>query len=180
MKFLKYLLGFLVIFFIIFMLFGVLKPVVNYGHTITVNKPIQEAWEVHKDPNKFNEWLEGFKSIELISGDADAVGSKYKVIVNPGEGQDDFEMIQTVNAFKEYEFVDLAFDSDMMRFEQITNFKENNGVTTISTDSKVAGKNIMLKSMFAMMEMFGGSFQKQEAKNVEALKKVIEANTTVY
>jgi hypothetical protein len=30
------------------------------------------------------------------------------------------------------------------------------------------------------MEIFGGAFQKQEVKNIEALKKVINENTTDY
>ena len=38
----------------------------------------------------------------------------------------------------------------------------------------------MLRSMFAIMETFGGSFTAQEKKNIEALKKVINENTTDY
>jgi hypothetical protein len=34
--------------------------------------------------------------------------------------------------------------------------------------------------MFALMEIFGGAFQAQEVKNIEALKRVIEENTTDY
>ena len=39
---------------------------------------------------------------------------------------------------------------------------------------------MMMKSMFAMMEIFTGSFQSKEAENIEELKKVIESNTTDY
>ena len=74
----------------------------------------------------------------------------------------------------------LKFDSDMMLFDQTTSFVEADGKTTIKTDSKVDGKGIMMRSMFAAMEMFGGSFTKQEVKNIEALKMVIEENTTDY
>ena len=57
---------------------------------------------------------------------------------------------------------------------------ETDGKTTIKTDCTVSGKGIMMRSMVAVMEIFGGSFQKQEMKNVEALKKVIEENTKDY
>ena len=183
MKILKYLLYAivaLVVLVVIFFAIGFLKPSVNYGHEITVNKSVEEAWAVHKDESKFGQWLEGFKSIELIEGEAEEIGSKYKVVVNPGEGQPDFEMIETVVSLKEFDHVELSFDSDMMRFDQTTYFSEKDGKTTIKTDSKVSGKSIMMRSLFAVMEMFGGSFQAQEAKNVEALKKVIEENTTDY
>ena len=117
--------------------------------------------------------------MELISGERNEVGSKHKVIVNPGEGQPDFEMIETLIAIKEFDHVEMHFDSEMMDFEQIISFKENSGKTTVATDSKVKGKNIMSRSMFAIMEMFG-SFTKQETENMENLKKLINENTTDY
>lgn len=147
---------------------------------VTVDKPLKEAWAVHSDVSKFPLWLEGFKSIEHIHGEKGAIGSRYKVIVNPGNGQDDFEMIETVVDKKDYQYLSFHFDSDMMVFNQTTKFSETNGKTIIATDSKVKGNGIMMRSMFALMEMFGGSFQAQEEKNVEALKKVIESNTTNY
>ena len=48
---------------------------------------MNEAWAVHQDESKLGQWLAGFKSIDLISGEVGTVGSKYKVVVNPGEGQ---------------------------------------------------------------------------------------------
>jgi hypothetical protein len=38
----------------------------------------------------------------------------------------------------------------------------------------------MSKSMFAVMEILVGGFTKQEARNIDALKKVIEENDTDY
>ncbi len=180
MRILKYLLFFFLGLILLFFAIGLFTPSIQYGHQITVNKPIAEAWAVHKDDSKYGEWLEGFKSIELISGEPEAVGSKYRVIVNPGDGQPDFEMIETIVSYKTPEHIELSFDSEMMRFDQTTSFSEVGGVTTIKTDSKVAGKGILMRSMFAVMNLFTDSFTKQEVKNIEALKKVINNNTTVY
>lgn len=180
MKILKYLFYLTLGLVVIVLAVGLLKPSVSYGHKISVNKPIKEAWAVTQDESKFDQWLEGFKSIELISGEKNAVGSKYKVIVDPGEGQPEFEMIQTVASIKEFDHVTLSFDSDFMDFEQTISYSEENGLTTVETDSKVFGKNIITRAMFAIMEMFTGSFHAQETKNIEALKKLIEENTTDY
>lgn len=180
MKILKYLLFLIVGLAVLFFAIGLMKPSVSYGHEITVNKPLKEAWAVTQDESKYDQWLEGFKSIELISGERNTVGSKYKVVVNPGEGQDDFEMIETIVSLKEFDHVTLSFDSDFMDFEQTISFAEANGATTVKTDSKVIGKSIITRSMFALMEMLGGSFTAQETKNIEALKKVIEKNTKDY
>ena len=65
---------------------GLFKSEVNYGHTIEVNKPLKEAWAVSQDDSKFDQWLKGFKSIELLSGQKNVAGSTYKVIVNPAMG----------------------------------------------------------------------------------------------
>ncbi len=180
MKVLKYFIFAILVFFLLFFLIGLIKPAVNYGHEITVNKSIEEAWSVTQDESKYPQWLKGFKSMELISGERYKEGSKYKVIVNPGEGQEDFEMTETLVALKEFDHVEMHFDSDMMGFEQIISFKENDGKTTVKTDSKVLGKGIVMRSMFALMEMFTGSFTKQETENMENLKTVINENTTDY
>ena len=180
MKILKYILIVLAVLVVIFIAIGFIVPTVEYGHEITVDKPLKEAWAVSQDETKFAQWLEGYKSIELISGEKGKVGSKYKVVVNPGEGQEDFEMIETVVAKKEFDHVNMHFDSDMMDFDQKIIYTEVDGKTKIKTESTVSAKGMMMRSMFAFMEMVGGVFHAQEKKNIEALKKVIEENTTDY
>lgn len=155
---------------------GFFKPSVDYGAEIEVNKSIQVVWNLHKDDSQYHKWLEGFKSIEHLSGEKEAVGSTYKVIVNPGEGQEDFEMIETITGIKENEFIDLNFVSDFMDFDQKTTFSESAGKTIIKTESKASGKGYAMRAMFALMELFSGSFQKQEQKNMDAFKELIESS----
>lgn len=76
MKILKLFLFLILALVLVFFLFGLLKPTVNYGHEITVNKSLEEAWAVQQDETKLGQWLEGFQSIELISGEKGKVGSK--------------------------------------------------------------------------------------------------------
>lgn len=180
MKILKRIIFLLLLIIGFFLLLGILKPSVEYGHEIVVNKPVSEAWAVSKDIDKYHEWLEGFKSMELLSGEQGEIGSTYKIIVNPGEGQPDFEMVETIRDIKENEYVDLNFKSDMMDFDQKIIFSEKEGATSIRSESQVSGKGIVMRAMFAAMELFTNSFHKQEAKNFEALKVLIEKNTTNY
>ncbi|MBT8195740.1 MAG: SRPBCC family protein [Bacteroidia bacterium] len=180
MKILKYILIILAVIIIIPVVIGLTSSTINYGAEINVNKPVEEAWAISKDETKFDQWLEGFKSIELIEGERDQVGSKYKVVVNPGEGQEDFVMTETLVAMNEHENIEMHFDSDMMKFEQIMTYTEVDGGTTIKTESKVIPKSFGLRMMFGTMQMLGGAFDKQEAKNMNALKKLIDENTTDY
>ncbi len=180
MKILKKILYVIIVLVVLFFAFGIFKPTINYGHEITVNKSVKESWAVSQDHSKFALWLEGFKSIDLISGDSAQVGSKYKVVVNPGDGQPDFEMTETLVSIKEFDHISLSFDSEMMTFEQTIHHSEKDGKATVRTESQVSGKGMVMRSMFAIMDMFAGSFQTQEEKNIEALKKVIEENKTDY
>jgi len=180
MKALKYIFFVIAGLFLIFLLIGILNPTVEYGHEITVDKSIEEAWSVQQDESKFNQWLKGFQSIERISGEQGAVGSKYKIVVIPEPGQPEFIMTETLVSIKDFDHITLSMDSDMMVFDQTTSFVEKDGKTTIKTDSKVLGKGIINRSIFALMEMTAGMFQAQEVENIDNLKKVIDSNTTDY
>lgn len=118
-----------------FFAMGIVFSEVKYGHTITVSKPINEAWAISQDESKFHLWLEGFQSIELIEGEMFEVGSKYRVIVNPGEGQPEFEMIETLVALNPPNSITMHFDSEMMFFEQTMAFVQDGTQVKISTDS---------------------------------------------
>ncbi|NNC82555.1 MAG: SRPBCC family protein [Flavobacteriales bacterium] len=174
MKFLKYLLFTVLALVLIFFLIGFAKPAVNYGSKVTIDRPVEHVWAVSQDEDLYSEWLEGFQSMERLSGNYMEPGSTYRIIVNPGDGQEDFEMIETLVSIEENEHVEMHFDSEMMDFEQVMTFEEENGKTTVTTDSKVMGKGIFMRSMFATMEMLGGAFTQQEQKNMEALKALAE------
>ena len=180
MKILKYILYAIIALVVIFLLMGMMNPEISYGHKITVDKSAKEAWAVSQDEDLYKDWLEGFQSMELLEGEKGKAGSKYKIVVNPGDGQDDFEMVETLLDIQEFKEVTMTFDSDMMGFDQTIYFEEEDGKTNIWSDSKVKGKGIMMKSMFAVMEILGGSFTAQEAKNFEALKVLINENTKDY
>ncbi len=180
MKILRYALFAIVAIVLLFFAVGLFKPSIQYGHEITVEKPVKEVWAIVQDESKYDQWLEGYQSMELIEGNQNEPGSKYKVVVDPGEGQPEFEMIQTLMAIEEFDKVHLYYDSDFMDMDQHYTFSESDGKTTFSTQADVRPKGMMMRSMFALMEMFSGSFTTQETKNIEALKTVIEANTTNY
>ena len=180
MKALKYILYIILALVVLFFGIGIVQPSVSYGHEIAVDKAVKEAWAVTQDESKYGQWLEGFESIELIEGELGQPGSKYKVVVKPSDGQPEFEMTQTVGSIKEFEIVELLFDSEFMDFEQKILFSESDGETTVKSESKVMAKGLVMRSMFAIMETFAGAFTAQEKKNFEALKKLIDENTTDY
>jgi len=103
----------------------------------------------------------------------------YTVIDQP-EGQPEFEMTETIKSIKEFDHISMIFHSEMIIFNQTIYFKEYAGKVIIKTESEIKGKEIMMKSMFTIMELFGGMFKNQEVKNNEALLEDIESNKIDY
>ncbi|MBT8395124.1 MAG: hypothetical protein KJN66_09775, partial [Bacteroidia bacterium] len=64
MKYLKYILGILVILIIGFFVLGLVKPEITYECEIVVDKPLAECWAVTQDEEKMSEWLPGFQKVE--------------------------------------------------------------------------------------------------------------------
>jgi len=180
MKILKIILLLLLLLIGLFFLMGLISPTVNYGHTITVDKSVEEAWAVSQDQSKYAKWLKGYKSMELLTGELAQPGSTYKVVVDPGSGEQDFVMIETLHSIVENEKVHMTFDSDFMDFDQKIHFTEKEGKTTISSDSQATGKGLVMRSMFSVMDLLTGSFQKQEEENFDNLRDLINNNTTNY
>ena len=164
---------------IIFFAVGILNPSISYDYEITVNKPAKETWAVAKDESKFDQWLEGFISIELIEGELEKPGSKYKVVLQ-SEDQPPVEIIETLLSINEFEQIKFNYDNEYMNMDYTITHSEVEGTTIVKTESKVMAKSLIMRSMFTIMETFGGVFYAQEKKNMVALKRVIDENTTDY
>lgn len=180
MNIFKYLGLILIILVFLFFIMGLIRPSVHYGHTIIVDKPVSEAWAVHQDISKYDQWLDGFQSIQLIEGEKNTVGSKYRVTVIPRDGEAEFIMNETIESFVPNDHISLNFDSEMMQFDQTTRFVDKGRQTVISTESKVTGKTFITRCLFSSMETIAGMFQSKEVENIENLKNVINQNIDQY
>lgn len=65
----------------------------KYTCSIEINGSIEKVVALWEDENNFKEWQDGFESIELLEGVADAVGAKSKIIF---QGKNRMELIETI------------------------------------------------------------------------------------
>lgn len=175
MKYLKYLLGLIVLVAIIFFGKGLLTPSISYENEIVVNKSAAESWAVMSDESKLSQWIKEVKKIELVSGTANTVGAVSNVYVD--EGGQEMVMKETITKLTPNELMAMTFTMDFMDMEYEMHMKEEGGKTTITSKSTTTGNGIFAKSMLSFM---GGSMKAQEDNNLSNLKKLIEENTTVY
>lgn len=177
MKILKYILGILALLVLVFILIGQISGEITYDYEIEVDKPVAESWAVIQDESKMGDWLEGFQRIEHVSGPKDAVGAVSDVhFIEPGSGQP-MTIRETITALVPNESISMTFTSDVSHMDYTLKMAEVNGKTQITTNTTTYGKGMFYKSMFSLMR---GMIKGQEEKNLAALKKTIEENTTDY
>jgi uncharacterized protein YndB with AHSA1/START domain len=175
MKYLKYLLYFILGLALIFFSMGVFNPSVSYESEVVVNKPIEEAWAVMSDESRITEWLKEIKRIEHVSGTPNTVGAVSKFYVE--ENGEEMVMEETITSFKHHHHIAMTFTMDFMNMDYEMFMTEKDGKTHIRTKSTTVGNGIFAKSILAFMPK---AMKEQEEINLDNLKKVIEGNTKNY
>ncbi len=175
MKYLKYIIGIIVLLIIVFLLAGLIKPNVSYESEIMVEKPIAESWAVVQDEEKLSEWLPGLQKIELVSGTPGTVGAVSNVYFDV-DGQK-MMIKETITDLVPNESISMTYESDFMNMDYKMTVTSDNGKTKISSSTMAKGNGMFSKSMMAFM---GGSLKAQEETNLDNLKKTIEQNTKNY
>ena len=60
---------------------GILQPTVEYGVSVNTSRNHMTTWKVMAADDLMSEWIEGFKSVKLIEGELNTLGSKYEVVI---------------------------------------------------------------------------------------------------
>ncbi len=144
----------------------------KYTVRVEVDRPIEEAWEVLMDESRMGEWLEGYKSTELIEGEPLTVGSKHKLVFEENGQEMTFtETVTAIEPLKEFSF---DFDHDMMSSSiQMTLESVGPASTRIMnrTHFKATGFFINLFMYFMTPRMKG-----RQRRSFARLKALIEAS----
>ena len=146
-----------------------LKPTLTHENRVMVNKPPAEVWEKFSNTDNLPKWIEGFKSIETISGEPNQVGSKYKVVIEDN-GQT-FEATETVKEIVENEKFAFELDSDMATTDvEFTLINKGLSTEVVEKDT-FTGKGIFWKALFYWMQ---SSMKERSKTNLERFKKFAE------
>ena len=171
MKYIKYLLGVLILLPIIFFLRGVLTSSVSYESEVIIDRPTSVVWSVMQDESKLPDWIDGFKSTKHISGEAGTVGAVSHVYVDQG-GQESM-MKETITALVPNEKMAMTFSMDFMDMDYEMILEDQGDKTLVTSRSVTRGNGLFAKSMVAWMK---GGMKKQEDKNMAKLKGVVEGS----
>ncbi|HTH54461.1 MAG TPA: SRPBCC family protein [Cyclobacteriaceae bacterium] len=147
---------------------GLIMPSYEYQSSIEVSAPVAKCWDTFHDVKKMNQWLRGFESLTLISGDSLAVGSLYEIVVtDDGHRMVMTEKLTEVNAPMRISY---ELKNEVLTSEYTFSF-EGNSPTKITSRYKITGNNILWKSiLFLSKSYMTGS----AADQLSSLKTVIE------
>lgn len=168
MKIVKIILATLAGIVLLFLSLGLLFPSYEYQTSIVVNASPEKCWTVYHDTKRMTEWLEGFESLTLKSGDQLTEGSTYEIIIT----DDGHRMVMNEKIIEVSAPTKVAYElnNDVLKSEFSFSF-EGTSSTTVTSKYKITGNNILWKSILLLSK----SYMTTEAqKQLEGLKKVIE------
>lgn len=169
MKVLKYFFYVLLILFLLFIANGLFNSELKYSAEILVDESPERCWEVFMDQDKKIAWVSNFKSIETIIETPDVVGSKYLIrVIDAGQ---EYELTETVTAYNPVVYYAIDRENDLLINNIEYTFEDTGPATRIITTNSLAGKDILMKSIFPFMK---GLFRNQIESELSKLKELIE------
>ena len=153
---------------LLFLSLGLLFPSYEYQSSIVVNASPEKCWIIYHDTKRMSEWLDGFESLTLKSGEQLALGSTYEIVVT----DDGHRMVmnQKIIEVSAPTKVSYELNNDVLKSEFSFSF-EGTSPTTITSKYKITGNNILWKSILLLSKSYMASSADQQ---LQGLKKVIE------
>jgi uncharacterized membrane protein len=142
----------------------------KYTCKTTINQPIDKVATLWADENYFKEWQDGFQSIELLNGKANAVGAKSKIIL---DGNQYIELIETILINDLPKEKKGLYEHKHMTNTQHTKFLALSDTETefISEVEYTQFNGLMIK---IIAKLFPGKFKAQSQKWMDQFKEFAE------
>lgn len=155
MKAIKVILGIIITLSLVFFGTGLIIKEIDYKTEVEVNKPLKETFAMFNDAAKLKNWIPELKSIEPIEYKAGNTGSRYKMVVLDGNGNE-ITMEEKVLAYVENEKVTLYFDAQGMLKTDDYTFIAKGDKTIITNNSNCKSDSYIFG---CMMPYFKGTFK---------------------
>jgi len=155
----------------LFFSIGLIKPSIQYESKITVDRPVDRAFMVFIDGSKMDQWLTGFKRIELVSGMPNFPGSIFNLILEMNGKE--VTLKEEVVDFRWNELFSVRIHHDLMSIENVNQFTPMEMKTEITGTYRVTGKNIFWRSMLVFAR---GRMEKRARNDFNSLQRVIESS----
>ncbi len=142
----------------------------KYTCKVEINAPIEMVVALWENEDHFEEWQDGFHSIELLSGEKNQVGAKSRILITSPQKIELIETILKNNLPEEktglYEHIHMT-NTQTSRFEKLG----ENKTVYISEVEYTKFNGAMIKLMAKIMP---GKFKAQSQKWMDQFKAFVE------
>ena len=171
MRIFKFIAILFIVLIIGFFAIGLFSPSLTYQNSITVNAPVDKAFELFTDTVKMHEWIPGFISFTNESGGNFNRGSKWKLILIQEDQH--YEMIETITAYVPNQQYSYNLENIVLRNQVDVYFKPIGNMTEIISHNLVTGNNLIWRSVLFFFEK---ELYNNGQESFADLKKMIESN----
>ncbi|MGC4022027.1 MAG: SRPBCC family protein [Cyclobacteriaceae bacterium] len=169
MKVIKIVLALLLAVVIVVLALGLIVPSYEYESSIQVKASPEKCWRIFHNTRLMAQWLEGFESLTLKSGDTLGIGSTYEIVINDHDKR--MVMSEKITEMDAPTKIKYQLDNDVLKSEFTFSFEGDSTTTAITNHYKVTGNNVIWKSiLFLSKSYMAGASQDQ----LKLLKGVIE------
>lgn len=151
-----------------FFLLGVLNPEVEYREGKTIHASAEKVFEIYFHPDKQQYWLPGFKSVEVLTKDTFAIGSRFKFLLNI-KGKERI-LIQELKEFDAYKNIIWTWEEEGLLMEHRLSLYDFGTHTKVEVSGKVMGKSWQQKSLNTLYAYY---FKTLHRSLLKALDKAV-------
>lgn len=159
--------------FLIFLVvaFGYFTPPLDHTAMEDVDAPTDLCWSFFTKVHRMDEWIEGFKKIEIIQGLPNKAGSQFRVTLE--RNGDENVLIQTVKEYEQGKIFSFDMENDVIFGHTEITFEDSDGRTHIHYRQVLQGKNAIYHAALKLQE---GKFMTQQNGDLHRLRLLIEAS----
>lgn len=172
MKILKIVLLIIVLLIVGFFFVGLFNPQVEYTASVTVNKPLEQTFELYNDINHLQSWIPEVKSVEVMEGELNEPGTRLRMTVS-NEGNT-VVLNERIIEFIPNQKVVLEFDAGAMYKLNAVLFTAVGATTVIEGTYSCRGSNLFYRSMFSF---FKNTFKTIDQGYLDSFKSFSESYT---
>ncbi len=154
-----------------FIAYGYFSPAIDHTAKEEVNAPLDKCWGFFKKVHRMDEWISGFKKIEIIEGFPNRPGSKFRVILE--KDGEEISLVQTVIAYEEGKVFSFNMENDQVFGHTEISFEHEDGKTYIDYRQILKGTNALYNAVINIQE---GQFVDQQNKDLHKLRLLIESS----
>ena len=152
--------------FLALVVMGQFVDEIEYTATVRVHASMDDTWNTFVDPDRRDEWLEGYIRSEQITGNPATLGAESRYIF---EGDNTF--VETVTGLEEHQLFTTSIATDLFAGTVTTSFEDQGDAIRLQQRTVMEGATFFWR---AALPLFKPLMQRQLIDSLDRLADIAE------